>query len=217
MISTKVTSIILICVFVVRTSSVVKMPVLSLHALPFDIRIIWRHYVSCSLLISDQALFGNSILLKLEHTPARHSFHSYMKSLGNICAKTWFVHWPSHKTRLLFGLSKFSSRITFGIRKEGGTIFRPVWTFYRTFAFRTTTYHQLHAVSTLFQPFLPIETLDFSTDSAPFVSESTWRFELHSFLIPQNLVLISKCLLFTNICPNKYCKFILNYSDMFPC
>jgi hypothetical protein len=25
------------------------------------------------------------------------------------------------------------------------------------------------------------------------------------------------CLLYINICANKYCKFILNYSDMFRC
>jgi hypothetical protein len=30
-------------------------------------------------------------------------------------------------------------------------------------------------------------------------------------IIPNN------CLLYTNICTNKYCKFILNYSDMFRC
>jgi hypothetical protein len=87
----------------------------------------WRHYVSFSLIVYDQTLFGNSIL-KSEHTPAPRSFNSYVKSLGNVCAKTWFMHWPSHKIRLLFGLSKLRSRITLGIRKEVGTGFRPVWT-----------------------------------------------------------------------------------------
>jgi hypothetical protein len=28
---------------------------------------------------------------------------------------------------------------------------------------------------------------------------------------------IINCLLYTNMCTNKYCKFILNYSDMFQC
>ena len=127
MTSKKVTSIFLICVFVMRTSRVVKMPVLSLlcHLISES---YWMHYVSSWMIISDQTLFGSSVL-KSEHTAARRSFHSYMKSLGNFCAKTWIMHWPSHKIRPLFGLSKFSSRITLGTRKEVGTRFRPVWTF----------------------------------------------------------------------------------------
>jgi len=30
-------------------------------------------------------------------------------------------------------------------------------------------------------------------------------------------ILNNKCLLYTSICTNKYCKFILNYSDMLRC
>jgi hypothetical protein len=76
----------------------------------------WRHYVSSSLIISEQTLFGNPTL-KSEHTPARRCFHLSVKTLGNICAETCFMRWPSHKIRLLFCLSNCSSWTTLAIRQ----------------------------------------------------------------------------------------------------
>lgn len=126
MTSKKVTSIILICVFVMRTSSVVKMPVLSLHALPFDFRNILK--ALCFVFMDN--FWPNAV--RQFHTQVG----THQRAAGFICmlkvletSVTKLDSWPSHKIRLLFGLSKFSSRITLGIRKEVWTRFNPVWTF----------------------------------------------------------------------------------------
>ena len=204
MISKKVTSIILICVFVVRPSSVVKMPVLSLHALPFDFRIVLK---ALFFMFIDN--FWQSAVRQFHttqvgtHTSTPLVFIRMWKVLETSVPKL-----DSCTDRLikfvscLVCLNSVPESYSGYVKRleQDSALFE---NFHRTFPLLTTTYHQFHAVSTLFQPFLPIE--------------STSHFELHSFLIPQNLVFISKCLLFTNICTNKYCKFIFNYSDMFRC
>jgi len=54
--------------------------------------------------------------------------------------------------------------------------------------------------------------------SIPFVAiwDMTWSCSVANTPINMEEKLIN-CLLYTNICTNKYCKFVLNYSDMFRC
>ena len=48
--------------------------------------------------------------------------------------------------------------------------------------------------------------------------EYLWQLEHYKlFLCSNRAYWIINCLLCTNICTNKHCKFILNYSDMFRC